>query len=1225
MSRILKYFRLLKLGLIFLSSVVFFAGIGILSVVAWQVFYGDNTELQKSTILARIQEETILYYLDEETPIGSIFESHHRRYVPVDEIPAHMINAIVAAEDKHFYQHVGIDPLAIGKAAIEGILRGGRFLRGGSTLTQQTVKNIMGDWEASFARKFREMIKALQIERIYDKRQILEFYLNQFHVAGNGNGIGIAARYYFNKDVSELSLVEAAFIAGSVKGPGKYNPFIKFTKNTREQATSHAHERKNYVIHRMFEQGWISREDYDEATRARIPFNKGEFRTAEVALVELIRSQLEKQEVLHALGLKNPDDLNISGFRVYTTLDTKMQKSAQLAMRKNLSRLETILSGFRPEPPDKFRLKRDLKKNTFIYGKVEAVEGTSIKDFQIRMSFGLPSGTISNASLVRYARLLDLAVSRGYKHYLTEIIEKIRPGDVLFVQVKEYDRQKNEAILELQKRPLISGGMIALDKGEVRAVVSGFDTLGFNRAIHARRQPGSLFKALVYFSALQLGWSMLDRIENIRQLFPYQGKFYYPRPDHPSPYSTVSMMWSGIMSENLASVALGARLLEKLNFKQFRQLMGSLGLLPRYGESPRDYHYRVSRKIGVSLDREGIRAQQLVQAIESLAPDLIFSGNQQALNRLRLMWYGTGYLAESGQLRHADPADIPESETKIRLRLLLNNYERMERLYEAATRDWRILAERLRAGDPVRIMQEPSINAILSHFRVLSGGARMPELGYTPVLTHEAELEEVNGIQLTEQEGRPLNILDIQAIWGQDAKATSGQDGVLSLSQVKLAGYLSVGTFESLRHRLEQNYDQVMAVQDPYLLHRYFQHYDFRIGLGLNYVVELAKASGIYSPLEPVLSFPLGSNDVTASEVAKLYQTFISGKTYKFYTDGPDNQINFIRRIEDRHGNILFEPKAQEHQLVQPVFAVQMREILRKTITHGTGRRARGELYITVPQEEQQQAEQEPLKVRIPSFGKTGTTNNWLTSYFAGFIPYPVAWGQPLDPANSFVISSYVGYDFNRIMKRGRQRIYGGSGALPMWTDFAKQILENGPYRDMMDTLDLSILANKEWPLAVDSKLSSPLLIDLPRGLVLRTSHQEDIEIWNTTDIDTTGESWQNLFAPGSSVKSVVWVPTNQYGQSWQVSRNFDPFSRPSGPEKGSGENKTGYSQPSGIRNLSRVDQSGRDLPEADPGQDNDNVTEFDEQATIPAPGHSSARELPTEEILSDDEESPVE
>ena len=415
MAKIKKYLKRSLISLAFFTVMSISAGIGMIGLVAWQVLFGDHVELQKSTILAKIKEETTLYYLDEKTRIGSIFESRHRRYVPISELPAHMINAIVAAEDKNFYEHFGIDLLAIGKAAAEGILSGGKFRRGGSTITQQTVKNIIDDWEASFSRKFREMIKALQLERLYDKRQILEFYLNQFHVAGNGSGVGIAARYYFNKDVIDLSLVEAAFIAGSVKGPGKYNPFIKYTKKTREQAKIHAHVRKNYVLGRMLEQGWISQEEHDEAVEMEIPFNKGEFRTAEVALVELVRSQLEKKEVLDALNLKNTGELNIAGMKVYTTLDADMQKAAQLAMRKNLSRLETILSGFKAESPERYRPKRDLKPDTFTYGKVIAVEGNKISNYKIKLSFGLPVGTITNASLVRYAKLLDLAVGKGYK------------------------------------------------------------------------------------------------------------------------------------------------------------------------------------------------------------------------------------------------------------------------------------------------------------------------------------------------------------------------------------------------------------------------------------------------------------------------------------------------------------------------------------------------------------------------------------------------------------------------------------------------------------------------------------------------------------------------------------------------------------------------------------------------------------------------------------------
>ena len=251
--------------------------LGVTTVILVSVWFGDNSYLKKTTIMARINEETTVYCLDEKTPIGSFFNSEHRRYVSIDEVPKHMVNALVAAEDKNFFSHGGVDPQAIFKAIAEG-LKTGKF-RGGSTLTQQTVKNIMDRWEYSLARKLNEAIAALQLEKLYSKQQILEFYLNQFHVSGNGSGIGIAAKYYFNKEVKELDVVESAFIAGSVKGPSKYDPYLKYTKERRDLAVRNAFDRKNYVLRRMYEQGWLSEQEFKEAFDRPVPFNRGSFRS----------------------------------------------------------------------------------------------------------------------------------------------------------------------------------------------------------------------------------------------------------------------------------------------------------------------------------------------------------------------------------------------------------------------------------------------------------------------------------------------------------------------------------------------------------------------------------------------------------------------------------------------------------------------------------------------------------------------------------------------------------------------------------------------------------------------------------------------------------------------------------------------------------------------------------------------------------------------------------
>ncbi|MFK7871928.1 MAG: transglycosylase domain-containing protein [Oligoflexales bacterium] len=1107
--------------------------------IFYLVFLEEDLELQKSTIMARIHEETTLYYLDEQTRIGSIFEDSHRRYIPIEKIPAHMINAIIASEDKNFYEHFGIDPIAITKAAVEGIAQGA-FTRGGSTITQQTVKNIVNDRKKTLSRKLREMIRSLKFERLYSKKQILEFYLNQFHVVGNGNGIGIAAKYYFNKDVEDLSLVEAAFIAGSVKGPGKYNPFIKYTKTSQTRAHGYANERKNYVLGRMREQQWISETDYETAVTTDVPFRKGEFKTAEVSLVDLVRSQLKKSEVLKTLNLK-ASDLNIAGLRVYTTLDHKLQEAAQLAVRRNLSRIETILEGFKAEKPELSKPRRALKEKQFLYGVVKEKKGSSHKDYSLEISFGLPSGTISTTSLQRYAKLLDLPFPKGYRHYMKHIMDEVKIGDSLFVEVLEYDVATHHATLELHKKPKVSGGMIATDKGEVRAVISGFETVGYNRAMYARRQPGSVFKAPVFFAALQLGWGTLDPIRNSRTLFPYQGHFYYPRPDHASPYAETSMLWTGVMSENLASVALAADLTEKLNFKQFKEAMARLDLLPHPDESPQDFHYRVSKKTGISIDNEGIRSYQLRRVITSLAPDLIFSNHEHTLKQLQHLWRGVGYTAELQKLHGPNPDKISSKELKKRVELVLNNLIRTQRLHDSLLSDWDILQLAVRTQGAIKTFSSPQFKGTIEKFRVLTSSNTQPQLGYVHYYPEELPPKTAKEFLLPPPKGRPLSVLDLEAVWGlKSPLATTGTSG-LTLQDVLIDGRMSVKLTQNIVEKIEERFIQITTQRQAYDLNRYFEHSDFRTTLGLNYLTQLSHDMGVYSPLEAILSYPLGTNDVTTSEIAKIYQTFATGKTYQFFEDGPKNQLTFIRRIEDRFGQVLYRSSPKEHEIVSPQVTEQMQQILEKVVSHGTGRRAKGELYVTIDSQKEGDNEK-PSKVRIPAFGKTGTTNDFMTSYFAGFIPYPTEYGKELDPKNSYSISAYVGYDMNKIMRNGRIRIYGGTGALPMWIEFGKAIIDHKKYKDYIDPLDLKVLANQEWPLKSPEHLV-PVMVDIPRGVILR-DHTNILDSWGPTNIATTGESYQNPFAPGYGVRGLVSVPPGVQNGSWRPQQHVKLWER---------------------------------------------------------------------------------
>ncbi|NDE15490.1 hypothetical protein EBZ80_11220 [bacterium] len=1129
------------------------ASFGGMSVVYAMVLFGEDDHLKKSTIMARINEETTILCQDEQTHIGSFFNTEHRRYVPIEEIPPAMINAIVAAEDKNFFKHSGIDPVAIVKAFAEG-LQGRRF-RGGSTLTQQTVKNILDRWEYSLGRKIREAIAALQMERMYSKTQILEFYLNQFHVSGNGTGIGIAAKYYFNKDVKDLDLVESAFIAGSVKGPGKYDPFIKYTVERREEAVKNAFERKNYVLRRMLEQGWIKEEEFKEAAEKPVPFNRGSFRTSEVATVSLIRSQMDRKEILEALNMESVDELNSAGLRIFTTIDCPIQEGAQLAMRRNLSRLESILGGYAPEPSEKFVRQRDVTVNDFYYGKVDSVVKNP-NNASIRISFGLANGTIPHDALVRYAKLLDLPYGLGPQAQLKKLLDAVRPGDILFTEVKEYDKDKHEAVLEMHKRPKINGGLLGVEKGEVRSVVSGFDSLGFNRAVFAKRQPGSVFKSVVFYAGLQLGWSVLDRLDNERQIFPYQSRLYFPRPDHPSPYKEVSMIWAGTMSENLASVYLAAHLVDKLNYEQFRQLMAELDLLPRGGELVPDFHFRVARTTGVQLDNEGVREFQLQNAIADVAPDLVFAGQPDMLRKLNKMWWGRGYISELQNIFGRGKDNMPPYEKALRLGLVRNNYLRFAGLATELNSDWTTVSQKVTEKGIEGAFGDPAIQHIWKRFKVLAGVGARPQLGYFATLEGEdpkrdfksrADLERIAVVP-----GRPLNLLDAQAIWSSGVFVTAD----IQLGDVLLDGYLPVNTFNKLQKSINERYDAITAQQSEYDLHRYYQHHDFRMTLGLRYLVQLSQAMGVQSKLEPVLSFPLGTNDVTAGEVAKIYQTFVSGKIYRFYKDGPANQLNFIRRIEDRFGNKLFEPKAVEHQLVSPQLSVPMREILKRVVTHGTGRRARGEIYVqaggtppvpaAVPPADVK--ESKAARIRMPAFGKTGTTNDYNNAYFAGFFPMPKAKGQALRFDDNMTIASYVGYDLNKTMRRGDVKVTGAVGALPVWIDYVKVIIDKHKFSELVDAEDINVMASGEWPIQYENGVGA-LNVDLPRGTVLRGSDSGAAEVFATTDIEKTGENPDNEFAIGNQVSTVIRVPTERDG----ALRLFSLFQAPDSTLFGSG------------------------------------------------------------------------
>jgi membrane peptidoglycan carboxypeptidase len=264
--------------------------------------------LERSDIMRRISRESPVFYRDGRNKIGVFFGAEHREYVKFDELPEAFVHAIVASEDKNFFTHPGFDIMGILRALVSDI-KARRIVAGGSTITQQTAKNLYYRSGRTLSAKLEELVNALRLEARYSKKEILEFYVNQFHVYSNGRGVGIAARYFFDKDVKQLSVLECAFLAGVVKGPFRYNPFVGKTPEKRTAARARALRRTHYVLERMAANGYLTEDQLKELMEQQLHFKKGAFRYAQNVILDYVFDQLTDDHfrtILEEHDIDNP-------------------------------------------------------------------------------------------------------------------------------------------------------------------------------------------------------------------------------------------------------------------------------------------------------------------------------------------------------------------------------------------------------------------------------------------------------------------------------------------------------------------------------------------------------------------------------------------------------------------------------------------------------------------------------------------------------------------------------------------------------------------------------------------------------------------------------------------------------------------------------------------------------------------------------------------------------
>jgi penicillin-binding protein 1A len=506
LSRRLK-FLLLILSLFFIF--IFFSG-----VVIYAILKGLEKDIPLVEDIKKYTPDIATKFYSYDDRVIGEFAIERRELVELEDIPDLLKKAFIAAEDQNFYNHRGIEPLGILRAALKNI-RKGRKAQGGSTITQQVAKTFVGR-EKTYTRKIKEMLLALKLEKEFTKDEILYLYLNQVYLGHGLYGVGAAAKGYFRKNMNELTLAEMAMLAGLPPAPSKYSP----CSNPKM-----AYERMLYVLGRMLEDGYITKDQYDRAIKEKPTVYDIEdyFRARAPYFTEHVRRYIQK---------KYGDNLLYrGGLRVYTTVDIEKQTAAEEALIrgvKEIDKRQGFRGPLRTVERDKIQdymkiLSRQFRDNQRViagekYFAIITDISKSGSEATIYLSDKIKGRLLAKAS--RWARPFNNSSPYEKLESLNRIL---KAGDVVLVRLATkadltHDWEPgtllplNSEIIDnetfaLEQEPDVQGALVSIDpnNGYVVAMIGGysFEWSEFNRAFQSCRQPGSAFKPIVYATAIE--------------------------------------------------------------------------------------------------------------------------------------------------------------------------------------------------------------------------------------------------------------------------------------------------------------------------------------------------------------------------------------------------------------------------------------------------------------------------------------------------------------------------------------------------------------------------------------------------------------------------------------------------------------------------------------------------------------------------------------------------
>lgn len=413
------------------------------------------------------------------------FGEEKRAFLPIDQTPQQMKNALLAAEDERFYRHGGVDYIGVLRA-MAGNLLSGHSQSGASTITMQVARNFYLSNEKTFSRKFNEALLAFKIEHNLSKDQILELYINQIYLGQRAYGFGSAAQAYFGKDIQKLSVAEFAMLAGLPKAPSAYNPVVN---------PKRARLRQLYVLRRMHELKFINDNEYAAAQKQTLSVRRAgqDFGTHGEYVAEMVRQMMFD---------RYKDAIYTQGYKVFTTIQSEHQMAAYNALRQGMLDYDTR-HGYRG--PEAF-----VDEALLIPGKEEALDDalSEIKDSDdLRVAAVLAASTKEVRAYLKGGEQIIIPVE-GLKFARSQLSDKappasrVRPGAIIRVRQSE----KGWSVSQL---PQIEGAFVSMDptNGAIKSLVGGFDfnRNNFNHVTQAWRQPGSSFKPYIYSAGLERG------------------------------------------------------------------------------------------------------------------------------------------------------------------------------------------------------------------------------------------------------------------------------------------------------------------------------------------------------------------------------------------------------------------------------------------------------------------------------------------------------------------------------------------------------------------------------------------------------------------------------------------------------------------------------------------------------------------------------------------------